>query len=182
MGHKIFAPTGIGALYRRSDLLDGMAPWQGGGSMIKDVTFTKTIYANLPSKFEAGTGSLADAVGLGAALNYLDELDRQAAGLYETALLEMATDALLNIPGCSIIGQAPHKAGVLSFNIDGHSAQEIAEGLNAGGIAIRSGHHCAQPILRRFGVEESARASFAIYNTIEDVERFVTRLHQICSV
>lgn len=134
LGHKIFAPTGIGALYGRSDLLDGISPWQGGGSMIKDVTFTKTIYADLPPKFEAGTGSLADAVGLGAALNYLDELDLQAAGLHETALLEMATDALLNIPGCSIISQAPHKAGVLSFNIDGHSAQEIAEGLNAGGV------------------------------------------------
>lgn len=181
-GHKVFAPTGIGALYGRSDLLDKMSPWQGGGSMIKDVTFTKTIYADLPSKFEAGTGSLADAVGLGAALNYLDELDLHAAGLHETALLAMATDALLNIPGCSIIGQAPDKAGVLSFNIEGHSAQEIAEGLNAGGIAIRSGHHCAQPILRRFGVEESARASFAIYNTAEDVERLVTRLHQICSM
>ena len=181
-GHKVFAPTGIGALYGRSDLLDRMSPWQGGGSMIKDVTFTKTIYADLPSKFEAGTGSLADAVGLGAALNYLDELDLQAADLHEATLLAMATDALLNIPGCSIIGQAPHKAGVLSFNIDGHSAQEIAEGLNAGGIAIRSGHHCAQPILRRFGVEESARASFAIYNTVEDVERLVTRLHQICSM
>lgn len=181
-GHKVFAPTGIGTLYGRSDLLDKMSPWQGGGSMIKDVTFTKTIYADLPSKFEAGTGSLADAVGLGAALNYLDELDLHAAGLHETALLAMATDALLNIPGCSIIGQAPDKAGVLSFNIEGHSAQEIAEGLNAGGIAIRSGHHCAQPILRRFGVQESARASFAIYNTAEDVERLVTRLHQICSM
>ena len=180
-GHKIFAPTCIGALYGRSDLLDGMSPWQGGGSMIKDVTFTKTTYAGLPTKFEAGTGSLADAVGLGAALNYLNTLELQAAGLHESALLDMATDALLDIPGCSIIGQAPQKAGVLSFNIDGFSAQEIAEGLNASGIAIRSGHHCAQPILRRFGVEESARASFAIYNTFEDVERLVSRLYQICS-
>ena len=180
-GHKIFAPTGIGALYGRSDLLDSMSPWQGGGSMIKDVTFTKTTYAGLPTKFEAGTGSLADAVGLGAALNYLNTLDLQAAGLNESALLAMATDALMDIPGCSIIGQAPQKAGVLSFNVDGFSAQEIAEGLNDGGIAIRSGHHCAQPILLRFGVEESARASFAIYNTFEDVERLVSRLYQICS-
>ena len=122
--------------------------------MIKDVTFTKTTYAGLPTKFEAGTGSLADAVGLGAALNYLNTLDLQAAGLHESALLAMATDSLMDIPGCSIIGQAPQKAGVLSFNIDGFSAQEIAEGLNAGSIAIRSGHHCAQPILRRFGVED----------------------------
>jgi cysteine desulfurase/selenocysteine lyase len=180
-GHKIFAPTGIGALYGRRDLLDSMSPWQGGGSMIKDVTFTQTTYADLPSKFEAGTGSLADAVGLGASLNYLNTLDLQAASIHESALLAMATDALMDIPGCSIIGQAPQKAGVLSFNIDGFSAHEIAEGLNASGIAIRSGHHCAQPILRRFGVEESARASFAIYNTHEDVERLITRLSQICS-
>ena len=148
--------------------------------MIKDVIFTKT-FAGLPTKFEAGTGNLADAVGLGAALIYLNTLDLHAAGLHESALLAMATDALLDIPGCSIIGQAPQKAGVLSFNIDGFSAQEIDEGLNTSGIAIRSGHHCAQPILRRFGVDESARASFAIYNTFEDVERLISRLYQICS-
>ena len=139
--------------------------------MIKDMTFTQTSYADVPAKFEAGTGSLADAVGLGAALTYLDTLDLQAAALHETALLTMATDALKTIPSFSILGQSSQKAGVLSFNIEGFSAQDIAIGLNEVGIAIRSGHHCAQPILRRFGVEGSSRASFAIYKTHEDVDR-----------
>ncbi|HTB97070.1 MAG TPA: family 2A encapsulin nanocompartment cargo protein cysteine desulfurase, partial [Terracidiphilus sp.] len=175
-GHKVFAPTGIGVVYGDAEILEHMQPWQGGGNMIQDVTFEKTIYQQPPQRFEAGTGNIADAVGLGAAIDYLDRVGMANVTRHEHGLLVYATGELLRIPGLRIIGTAREKAGVISFVIDGFRTEEIGDYLNRNGIAVRSGHHCAQPILRRFGLESSVRASLALYNTFEDIDALVRAL------
>lgn len=169
-GHKLFGPTGIGALYGRAELLEEMPPYQGGGDMIKSVTFEKTTYNDLPFKFEAGTPNIAGAIGLGAAIDYLCQVGRDAASAYEAELLEYATQALSEIPGLRIIGAAKHKAAVISFVIEGIHPHDIGTVLDQEGIAIRTGHHCTQPLMARFGVPATARASFAFYNTREEVD------------
>jgi cysteine desulfurase/selenocysteine lyase len=180
-GHKIFGPTGIGAVYGKKDLLDNTQPWQGGGNMIADVTFERTVYHKAPTRFEAGTGNIADAVGLGAALDYVSSIGIENIGQYEHYLLQYATEGVRTVPGLKIIGTAKEKAGVISFVMDGIRTEEMGKLLDQEGIAVRSGHHCAQPILRRFGVESTVRVSFAPYNTCEDVDTLVTALHRIRS-
>jgi cysteine desulfurase/selenocysteine lyase len=175
-GHKVFAPTGIGVVYGKSEVLDNMPPWQGGGNMIQDVTFEKTLYQAPPQRFEAGTGNIADAVGLGAAIDYLDRVGIANVARHEHTLLVYATEALQRIPGLHIIGTAKEKAGVLSFVMDGFRTEEIGDYLNRKGIAVRGGHHCAQPILRRFGVESTLRATLALYNTCEEIDALVAAL------
>jgi len=178
-GHKVFGPTGIGVLYGKLDLLNATPPWQGGGNMIQDVTFERTLYQAAPARFEAGTGNIADAVGLGAALDYLERIGIDNVTRYEHDLLVYATEGLLSVPGLCLIGTAPEKAGVLSFVLDGFRSEEIGEALNREGIAVRAGHHCAQPILRRFGLESTVRASLALYNTCEDIDALITALLNI---
>jgi cysteine desulfurase / selenocysteine lyase len=178
-GHKIFAPTGIGAVYGKLDLLNTMPPWQGGGNMIVDVTFEKTTYQTAPARFEAGTGNIADAVGLGAALDYVDEIGMESIAAYEHELLNYATTGLLSVPGLRLIGTASEKAGVLSFVLDDVRTEDVGAALSQEGIAVRSGHHCAQPILRRMGVESTVRPSLALYNTCEDVDALVAALLRI---
>ena len=175
-GHKVFAPTGIGVVYGKSEVLEHMPPWQGGGNMIQHVTFEKTHYQLPPQRFEAGTGNIADAVGLGAAIDYLDRVGMVNISRHEHGLLTYATESLQRIPGLHIIGTAREKAGVLSFIIDGFRTEEIGDYLNRHGVAVRSGHHCAQPILRRFGLESTVRASLALYNTYEDIDTLVMAL------
>jgi cysteine desulfurase/selenocysteine lyase len=175
-GHKVFAPTGIGVVYGRQDVLDTMPPWQGGGNMIQDVTFEKTLYQPPPQRFEAGTGNIADAVGLGAAIDYLDRVGIVNVARHEHTLLVYATEALQRIPGLTIIGTAKEKAGVLSFIMEGFRTEEIGDYLNRKGIAVRGGHHCAQPILRRFGLESTLRATLALYNTCEEIDALVAAL------
>lgn len=172
-GHKVFGPTGIGVVYGKADVLDDMPPWQGGGNMIQDVTFEKTVYHDAPAKFEAGTGNIADAVGLGAALQYVERIGIHNIARYEHALLEYATAKMAPIPGVRLIGTAADKASVLSFSLKGYASEEVGAALNAKGIAVRSGHHCAQPILRRFGVETTVRPSFAFYNTFAEIDALV---------
>lgn len=178
-GHKIFAPTGIGVLYGKADLLNATQPWQGGGNMIEDVTFEKTIYQPAPARFEAGTGNIADAVGLGAALQYVQTLGLPNIARYEHELLVYATEALQRINGLRLIGTATEKTSVLSFVLKGHSTSDIGDALNKAGIAVRSGHHCAQPILRRFGLESTVRPSLAFYNTYEEIDRLVSTVRQV---
>ncbi len=180
-GHKIFAPTGIGVVYGKAELLDATQPWQGGGNMIEDVTFEKTIYQPAPAKFEAGTGNIADAVGLGAALEYLQRIGIQNIAVYEHDLLAYAMEALRRIDGLTLIGTAKEKTSVLSFVLKGHSTQDIGAALNKVGIAVRSGHHCAQPILRRFGLEATVRPSLAFYNTHDEVDHLVSSVRKIKS-
>ncbi|HEY6079838.1 MAG TPA: family 2A encapsulin nanocompartment cargo protein cysteine desulfurase, partial [Polyangiaceae bacterium] len=175
-GHKVFAPTGIGAVYGKTAVLETMPPWQGGGNMIQDVTFEKTLYQPPPNRFEAGTGNIGDAVGLGAALDYVSALGIENIARYEHELLEYATDQLHTVPGLTLIGTAAEKAGVLSFVLDGQRTEDVGGLLDQEGIAVRSGHHCAQPILRRFGVEATVRASLAPYNTYEDIDALVAAL------
>ena len=178
-GHKVFAPTGIGVVYGRKALLDAMPPWQGGGNMIADVTFEKTLYQPAPNKFEAGTGNIADAVGLGAAIDYVQSLGMETIDAYEHDLLAYATHHLAPIPGVRLVGTAADKASVLSFVLDGYSTDEVGRALNREGIAVRTGHHCAQPILRRFGLEATVRPSLAFYNTCEEVDRFIAVIRQL---
>jgi cysteine desulfurase / selenocysteine lyase len=181
-GHKVFGPTGIGVLYGKPDALADMQPWQGGGNMIVDVTFEKTIYQPPPSRFEAGTGNIADAVGLGAAIDYLDQIGMPNIARYEHELLVYATEGLQTIPGLRIIGTAKEKAGVLSFVLEGFRTEEVGAALNKDGIAVRSGHHCAQPTLRRFGVETTVRPSLALYNNVEDIDALVIGLVRLKSL
>jgi cysteine desulfurase/selenocysteine lyase len=178
-GHKVFGPTGIGVLYGKRDLLDSMPPWQGGGNMIRDVTFERTLYQAAPTRFEAGTASIADAVGLGAALNWVDAVGLDNIARHEHALLQYGTQSLLEIPGLRLIGTAPEKAAVLSFVLEHHSPEKVAAALDRDGIAVRAGHHCAQPIIRRFGYEGTVRASLSAYNTREDVDALVAALRRI---
>ena len=178
-GHKIFAPTGIGALYGKAALLEAMPPWQGGGHMIKDVRFEKTVYQNAPEKFEAGTPDIAGVVGMGAAIDYLFKIGIPAIAAYEHALLEYAQHALATIPGLRPIGTATNKASVLSFVIPGVPNENIARHLDKNGIAVRAGHHCAQPAIRHFGLESSVRPSLAFYNTRAEVDALVLALRSL---
>lgn len=178
-GHKVFGPTGIGALYGKAHLLESMPPWQGGGHMIKDVTFEKTVYNNAPEKFEAGTPDIAGVVGLAAAIDYLFSVGIPGIAAYEHSLLEYATDALASIPGIRPIGTARTKASVLGFVIPGIENARIATELDRQGIAVRAGHHCAMPALRHFGVETTVRPSLAFYNTRAEVDTFVRALDRI---
>ncbi|MFO1488235.1 MAG: SufS family cysteine desulfurase [Verrucomicrobiota bacterium] len=178
-GHKIFGPTGIGALYGKAALLEAMPPWQGGGHMIKDVRFEKTVFQNAPEKFEAGTPDIAGVVGLGAAIDYLFKVGIPAIAAYEHALLEYAQHALGTIPGLRPIGTAANKASVLSFVIPGVPNESIARHLDKKGIAVRAGHHCAQPAIRHFGLETSVRPSLAFYNTREEVDALVRALRSL---
>jgi cysteine desulfurase / selenocysteine lyase len=178
-GHKIYGPTGIGVVYGKAELLEASPPWQGGGNMIEDVTFESTTYQPAPAKFEAGTGNIADAVGLGAALDYLSRIGIHNVARYEHELLVYAIDALKRIPGLTLIGTAPEKTSVLSFVLAGHATEEVGAALNKAGIAVRSGHHCAQPILRRFGLESTVRPSVAFYNTYEEIDRLVNVVRKV---
>ena len=178
-GHKIFGPTGIGVVYGKRAILEDTPPYQGGGNMIEDVTFDKTIYHGPPARFEAGTGNIADAVGLGAALDYLERIGLENVARYEHELLEYGTHHLRGVPGLRLIGTAKEKTSVMSFVLDGFKTEEVGKALNQEGIAVRSGHHCAQPILRRFGVEATVRPSIAFYNTYEEIDRLVTTLHRL---
>ncbi len=178
-GHKMFGPTGIGAVYGRPSILETMPPWQGGGNMIQDVTFEKTTFHGPPARFEAGTGNIADAVGLGAAIDYLMTIGMSNIAAYEHELLGYMTRGLLTVPGLRLIGTAHEKAGVASFVLDECRVEDVGKALAAEGIAVRAGHHCAQPILRRFGVEATVRPSLALYNTTEDVDVLIATLLRI---
>ncbi|HYB31179.1 MAG TPA: SufS family cysteine desulfurase [Solirubrobacteraceae bacterium] len=180
-GHKVFGPTGIGVLHGKRDLLNAMPPWQGGGNMIRDVTFEHTEYQTAPERFEAGTASIADAVGLGAALEYVERLGRENIARHEHELLRYATAALHTVPGLELIGTAPDKAAVLSFVLPGLTPEEIGAELDRDGIAVRAGHHCAQPIVRRFGHEGTVRASMAVYNTCADVDALIAALRRVAT-
>ncbi len=178
-GHKIFGPTGIGAVYGKKALLHAMPPWQGGGSMIRTVTFEKTTYSDVPAKFEAGTPNIADAVGLGAAIDYVNHIGIENIAQYEHDLTGYATELLAQVPGLRQIGTAPNKVGVLSFVLQGMPSQEVGRLLDREGIAVRAGHHCAQPALQHFGLTETVRPSLAFYNTSEEVDALITALHKI---
>ena len=180
--HKMFGPTGVGILYGKSRMLEAIPPYQGGGDMIKSVTYEKTTYNDLPHKFEAGTPNIAGSIGLGAAIEYIMKLDMDAVAAVEHELLEYATSALLSIPKVRIIGTARHKAAVISFTIDGIHPHDIGTILDQEGIAIRTGHHCAQPLMQRFGLPATARASFAFYNTKEEVDSLVRGIHKVIEV
>ena len=178
-GHKIFGPTGIGALYGKTDVLDSAKPYQGGGNMIKDVTFERTVYNPPPVKFEAGTGNIADAVGLGAALDYVSGIGITNISAYEHELLDYATRELKRVNGLRLIGTAPEKASVLSFVLENRSVEQVGKHLASHGIAVRAGHHCAQPILRRFGLEATVRPTIAFYNTAEEIDKLVSAIKEI---
>jgi cysteine desulfurase/selenocysteine lyase len=178
-GHKLFAPTGIGVLYGKRELLEAMPPWQGGGNMIDQVTFEETTYQPAPAKFEAGTGILAGAVGLGAAIDYLDELGRENIARYEHELLAHGIEALSRIPGLRLIGTAADKASVLSFVLDGVRTEDVGRYLDQEGIAVRAGHHCAQPTMRRFGVASTVRPSLAFYNTHAEIDSLAAAVRKI---
>jgi len=177
-GHKVFGPTGVGLLWGRTALLERMPPWQGGGDMIHTVSFAGTTFAPLPAKFEAGTPAIAEVIGLGAALRYLRQLDFAAVGEYEHRLLAHATERIREVPGIRVVGTAREKAGVLSFTLDGVHAHDLGTILDSEGVAVRAGHHCAQPVMERFGVHATARASFAFYNTFDEVDVLVRGLHR----
>jgi cysteine desulfurase/selenocysteine lyase len=181
-GHKVFGPTGIGVLYGKEKLLEAMPPWQGGGDMIRSVTFGKTTYNDLPYKFEAGTPDIAGVIGLGAAIDYLDQIGMDAIAAYEHDLLQYGTRALESISGLRLIGTAREKAGVLSFVIDGVHPHDAGTILDQEGIAARAGHHCAQPVMDRFGVSGTTRASLAFYNTKEDIDALVAGIHRVKEV
>ena len=178
-GHKIFGPTGIGALYGKAEILEAMEPWQGGGNMIADVTFERTLYQGPPARFEAGTPNIADAVGLAEALRYVERLGLANIARYEHELLRYGTRALQAVPGLHLIGTAPDKASVLSFVLDGYSPAEVGDELNREGIAVRAGHHCAQPIVRHFGHEATVRPSLAFYNTADELDTLAAVLQRL---
>jgi cysteine desulfurase/selenocysteine lyase len=180
-GHKLFGPTGIGVVYGKRQILEDMPPWQGGGNMIADVTFDRTEFQPPPNRFEAGTGNIADAVGLATAIDYVTRVGIENIGRYEHELLAYATSVLQPVPGVRLIGTAKDKASVLSFVLKGYETEEVGRALNEEGIAVRSGHHCAQPILRRFGVEATVRPSLAFYNTREEVDRMVSVVRHLSS-
>ena len=181
-GHKMFAPTGSGIVFGKKELLEKMNPFQGGGDMIRTVTFEKTTYAGLPNKFEAGTPAIASQIGLGAAIDYLNSIDRDAAVEWEKELLDYATTRIGSIEGVRIIGTAKEKASVLSFVIDEIHPHDIGTILDQEGIAIRAGHHCAQPVMQRFNVPATARASFAFYNTKEEVDALANAIEKVIEV
>jgi len=181
-GHKMFAPTGSGIIYGKAELLEKMNPFQGGGDMIKSVTFEKTIYADLPNKFEAGTPAIASQIGLGAAIDYLDSIGREQAAMHEQELLHYATERIAAIQGVRIIGTAREKASVLSFVIEGVHPHDIGTILDQEGIAIRAGHHCAQPVMQRFNLPATARASFAFYNTKGEVDALAETIEKVIEI
>lgn len=178
-GHKIYGPTGIGVLYGKTDLLESMPPYQGGGEMISSVTFEKSTWNVLPFKFEAGTPHIAGAIGLGAAIDFVQGIGLEAIATHENQLLENATAQLQQLPGLRIVGTAPHKAAVLSFVVEGQHPNDIGMLLDTQGIAVRTGHHCAQPVMDRYGIPATTRASFAIYNTQDEVARFASALQKV---
>ncbi|MBE0463078.1 MAG: SufS family cysteine desulfurase [Halomonadaceae bacterium] len=179
-GHKVYGPTGIGVLYGKKTLLEAMPPWQGGGEMIKTVSFDAgTTFASIPHKFEAGTPAIAETIALGRALEWVESVGITAIGQWESVLLEHATQAVQRIDGLRILGTAPNKAGVLSFVVDGAHSQDIGLLIDQLGVAIRTGHHCAQPLLHHFGVDATCRASFAAYNTLDEVDAFVAALNRV---
>jgi cysteine desulfurase/selenocysteine lyase len=181
-GHKLYAPTGIGVLYGKTKQLEAMPPWQGGGDMIASVTFEKTIYNRLPYKFEAGTPNIADTIGFGAAIEYVNRLGLEEIERHEADLLAYATKLVEAIPGVRIIGTAKEKAGVLSFVMDDAHPHDIGTILDSEGVAIRTGHHCAQPVMQRFGIPATARASFGLYNTCEEIDALVAGIHKVQKV
>ena len=181
-GHKLYGPTGVGVLYGKAHLLDAMPPYQGGGEMIKSVTFEETLYNALPFKFEAGTPNIAGGIGLGAAVDYVNDLGLDRIGAYEASLLEYGTRLLSGMSNVRIIGTASQKSGILSFVMDGVHPHDVGTILDAEGIAIRTGHHCAQPVMQRFGIPATARASFAFYNTREEIDALVKGLDRVSEV
>ena len=181
-GHKIYGPTGIGVLYGKRELLESMPPYQGGGDMISSVTFEKTLYNKLPYKFEAGTPHVAGVIGLGAAIDYVESIGLDRIAAQEDELLAYATQALSAIPGLRLIGIARSKAAVVSFVMENVHPHDIGTILDQEGIAIRTGHHCAQPLMQRFGIDATARASFAFYNTREEVDALVHGIHKVREV
>ena len=181
-GHKLYGPTGIGILYGKADLLEAMPPYQGGGEMIRSVTFEKTLYNVLPHKFEAGTPNIAGSIGLGAAIDYVEALGIERICAYEHQLLEYGTELLSRISNLRIIGTAREKSGILSFVMDGIHPHDIGTILDTEGIAIRTGHHCAQPLMDRFGISATARASLAFYNTKEDLDALAKAIDRVIEV
>ena len=181
-GHKVYAPTGIGVLYGKAELLEAMPPYQGGGDMISSVTFEKTLYNRLPHKFEAGTPNVSGTIGLGIALEYVNAISAEQIAKHEHQVLAYGTERLLAIPGLRLIGTAGEKAGVLSFVLDGIHPHDVGTILDQEGIAIRTGHHCAQPLMQRFGVPATARASLALYNTMEEMDALASGLHKVREV
>ena len=180
-GHKMFGPTGIGVLYGRHALLDAMPPWQGGGEMIETVSIENTTFNSLPYKFEAGTPNIADAIGLGAAVTYIEALDRVQIQHHEDQLLRLATSAISQLPGVNIIGTSDHKSGVLSFSVDGAHPGDIGTLLDQQNVAVRVGHHCAMPLMTHFKLPGTVRASFSLYNDTADLDRFVAALSKALS-
>jgi cysteine desulfurase/selenocysteine lyase len=181
-GHKLYGPTGIGVLYGRAEALEKLPPWQGGGDMILSVTFERTEYNELPYRFEAGTPDIAGVIGLGAAIDYLGALGMDRIARHEAALLARATEAVAAIEGVRLVGTAREKAGVLSFTLDGIHPHDIGTILDDEGVAIRTGHHCAQPVMDRFGVPATARASFGLYNTTDEIDALVSALRRVKEV
>ncbi len=180
--HKVFGPSGVGALWGKAEHLEAMPPYQGGGEMILSVSFEKTVYNEIPHKFEAGTPDIAGVVGLGAAIDYVNGLGLDAIAAHERELLAYGTERLLEVPGLRLIGTAPHKASVLSFVLDGVHPHDIGTILDQEGICVRTGHHCAQPVMERFGIPATARASLALYNDESDVDRLVAALGKVREV
>ncbi len=178
-GHKVFGPTGIGVLYGKTEFLEMMPPYQGGGDMIRTVTFEETTFDDIPRKFEAGTPNIAGGIGLGAAIDYLNQFDRNELIEHENFLLQYGTEQLLQIPGLRIIGTAKEKASVISFVIEGIHPYDIGTIIDTDGIAIRTGHHCTQPIMKRYNLPATARASFAFYNTKEEIDKLVLGIHKV---
>ena len=181
-GHKLYGPTGIGVLYGKAAHLEAMPPYQGGGDMIASVTFERTTYNVIPAKFEAGTPDISGAIGLAAAIDYMTDLGMERIQAHEAALLDYGTAALADVPGLRLVGTAPQKASILSFVIEGIHPHDIGTIVDREGVAIRTGHHCAQPVMERFGVPATARASLALYNTPEDIDRLVASLHKVREV
>lgn len=177
--HKLYGPTGMGALYGKKEILEAMPPYRGGGEMIKEVTFEKTTYNELPYKFEAGTPNIADVIAVKTAIEYINELGKENVAAYENELLAYATEQLSKIEGLKIIGQAKEKVSVISFVIDGIHPQDIGVILDQQGIAVRTGHHCTQPLMKRFGIPGTSRASFAVYNTKQEIDKLVIGIEKV---
>ena len=181
-GHKLYGPTGIGVLWGREELLEAMPPWQGGGDMIETVTFEKTTYNGLPHKFEAGTPNIAGGIGLKPALDYVGALGLEAIEAHEDTLLDYATERLQGLNSLKIVGTAPNKAGIISFTIEGTHPHDVGTILDREGVAVRAGHHCCQPLMARFGVPATARASFGLYNTTDDVDALIRGIKKVLDI
>ena len=181
-GHKLYGPTGIGVLYGKTALLEAMPPWQGGGDMISTVTFEKSTWNVLPYKFEAGTPHIEGAIGLAAALDFVESIGMDRIAAHEAELLAYGTEALLTVPGLTLVGTAPRKASILSFVIDGVHPHDVGTIVDQEGVAIRTGHHCAQPVMDRLAIPGTARASLALYNSQEDIDRLVAALLRVNEV